>query len=210
MGKALVPLLPDDYAGRDAAMRLVNALDDMVGRVAADSVLLAVVCAGLRELSGWTLARVAKLLADTTYRVIEVYQMSRLIQVGDLVSEYPALRDVRSFYRLLQLTKIPDDLKSEIFETGVINGCVDIRCASRHELEAAISILRGDDEEEIAYRSVRRDLGRARFAVAKALKALQRCGGGAELMASLQAANKMLEEELSKIVEVPLAQVANG
>lgn len=210
LASSLEDLLPGAGPSHDVGRRLLNALDDLAGRVASDSVLLAIICAGLRELSGMTLAKVARMLAESMDRVIEVYHMSRLIQVGELVSTFPTLIDISSFNRLLLLCKVPDDHKPQVFSCGVVNG-VDIRLGGNDELDRAIATLNGSSEKEVGDRELRRNLRRARSVMIKMLRSLQGAEIYRDLLGPIEVAVHAMEAALEPVeLEVLAAGEAEG
>jgi hypothetical protein len=141
MQKAFAPFLPEEPVSRDIGRDLVTALEMICSNDLKLAPTLAVVCFELKRLSGTSHREIGEVVHSATKEAYSISYISRLINAGSLLAEFPYLVDLPdNTTRLTILRGIPADQRHEIFDKGLVAG-VCIRTSTRAVLTAAVASL---------------------------------------------------------------------
>jgi hypothetical protein len=137
--RSLMRILPDGVDSR----RMACALETTLRSYMSNRMLLAKLCALLKQATGKGPTEIAMVLLSAAPDLgRSVSEVSKLIKAGVMWLDWPILGDIENPDKLATLKRVPNQLKAQIFESGLFPDGTPIRDLSCAELRAAVNALR--------------------------------------------------------------------
>lgn len=137
--RSLMRILPEG----DDSRRMAGALEQTLKLHVSNRMLLAKLCALLRESTGKGPTEIAVcLFAAAPQLARSVSEISKLVKAGEMWLRWPVLGDIENPDKLATLRRVPSQMKAQVFGTGRFPDGTPIRDLSCAELRSAVNALR--------------------------------------------------------------------
>lgn len=158
-------------------LKLAFALEVVVKRHSSNRMLLAKLCALLKQVTGKGPTEIAVcLFAAAPDLGRSVSEISKLVKAGEMWLKWPMLSDIENPDKLATLKRVPNELKTQIFESGEFPEGTPIRGLTCAELRVAVNALRLGQQPRQPAESPLREARQGLIKLANAM------GGLSELM----------------------------